>query len=155
MPELSVLNVDMHMATDTFIIKSLYVQNTIMLFSLGVVVLLLLHSLIKKKLKHTLAFSVWVVIIIWFFNSSFFGFSAVSVSPEGVYVNYGILSTRNAVLTLDSNWKIETYFGGIRRMKKLYFLRIADRESMKVRTGKGIMLLQEIGNAIERAKRKL
>ena len=141
------------MAPDTFIFKSIYVQNTIMLFSLGVVVLLLVHSVIKKKLKHAIAFSIWVVIVIWFFNSPFFGFSAVSVTPERIYLNYGILSSRNTALPLDSPWKIETYFGGIRKMKKLYFLSIADRESMKVRTGKGLMRLQEIGNAIEKQKK--
>ena len=142
---------DKHMDPATFIIKSLYVQNTIMLLSLGVVVLLLLRSLIKKKLKHTLVFSVWVFIVIWFFSSPFFGFSAVSVRPEGIYINYGIISLRNSQLPLDSQWKIETYFGGIRRTKKLYLLRVGDHESMKVRA-KGLNLLQEIGNAIDKMR---
>ena len=141
------------MSPETFIIKSLFVQNMIMLFSLSIVVFLLIRSLVKKKVKHTIVFSVWVLIVFWFFNSPFFGFSAVSVSPGGIQLNYGILSfTKNTVLPLDSPWKIETSFSGIRKMKKLYFIRIADHKSMKVRIRQGFILLQDIGNAMDRMK---
>ena len=142
------------MIPETFIIKSLFIQNTIMLFSLSIVVFLLIRSLAKKKVKHTIVFSVWVLIVFWFFNSPFFGFSAVSVSSGGIQLNYGILSfTKNTVLPLDSPWKIETSFSGIRKMKKLYFIRIADRKSMKVRGGKDYILLQAIGRAIDNGLR--
>jgi len=138
------------MIAQTFIIKSLYVQNMIMLFSLSIVVFLLTRSLLKKKLKHTIVFSVWVLIIFWFFNSPFFGFSVVSISPGGIQLNYGALSfKKNTVLPLDSPWKIETSFSGIRKMKKLYFLKIGDHRSMKVRGVKDFRLLQAIGRAIE------
>jgi len=143
------------MMPETFIIKSLFVQNMIMLFSLSIVVFLLVRSLVKKKVKHTIVFSIWVLIVLWFFNSPFFGFSAVSVSPGGIQLNYGILSfTKNTVLPLDSPWKIETSFSGIRKMKKLYFIRIADRKSMKVRIRQGFVLLQDIGSAIDGNKSK-
>lgn len=140
------------MATQIFVIKSLYIQNTIMLFVLGVVVFFLVFSLVKKKPKHLIASFLWLIIAVWFFNSPFFGFSAVSVSPEGIRLNYGILSLRNDLLPIDSPWKVETRFSGIRKMKKLYLIRIADRESMKVRRNEGLDLLEKIGGAIEDMK---
>ena len=140
------------MATQIFIIKSLYIQNAIMLFVLGVVVFFLMYSLFKKKPKHLIASIVWIIITVWFFNSPFFGFSAVSVSPEGIRPNYGVLSLRNDLLPINSQWQIETHLSGLRKMKKLYLIRIADRESMKVRRNGGLSLLEEIGGAIEDMK---
>ena len=137
------------METQTFIIKSLFVQNTIMLLSLGVVLFLFVLSLTKKRQKSVIATLIWIVIMFWFFNSPFFGFSAVSVSREGVRLNYGILSMRNDLLPLESSWKIENYFGGIRRMERLHFLRIGNRESMKVRGAEDLKTLQEIGKAVD------
>jgi len=122
-----------------------------MLLSLGVVLFFLFRSLWRKKLKHVFVFSIWVLIVLWFFNSPFFGFSTVCVSTEGIRLNYGALSSRNTVLPLDSSWKIEIYLSGIRKMKKLYFIRIADHQSMKVRVGK-LSLLKEIGGAIDKRK---
>ena len=139
------------MIPQTFIIKSIYVQNTIMLFSLGVVLFFLFRALWRKKIKHAAVFSIWVLIVFWFFNSPFFGFSTVCVNTEGIRLNYGVLSSRNTVLPVDSSWKIETYLSGIRKMKKLYFIRIADHQSMKVRGGK-LSLLKEIGGAIDKIK---
>jgi len=140
------------MAPQIFVIKSLYIQNTIMLFVLGVVVFFLVYSLAKKKPKHLIASFLWIIIVVWFFNSPFFGFSAVSVSPEGIRLNYGILSLRNDLLPIDSPWKVETHLSGIRKMKKLYLIRIAARESMKVRRNNGLDLLEKIGGAIEDMK---
>jgi len=139
------------MVSQTFIIKSIYIQNSIMLLSLGVVLFFLFRSLWRKKLKHAAIFSIWVLIVFWFFNSHFFGFSTVCVSTEGIRLNYGFLSSRNTALPLDSSWKIETYLSGIRKMKKLYFIRITDHQSMKVRGGK-LSLLKEIGGAIDKRK---
>ena len=85
----------------------------------------------------------------WFFNSPFFGFSAVSVSREGIRLNYGILSLRNDLLPLESSWKVENYWGGIRKMERLHFLRIGDRESMKVSGAEALKNLQDIGSAID------
>lgn len=139
------------MATQTFLIKSLYIQNTIMLFVSGVLVFFLLYSLVKRKPKHLIASLVWIIIVVWFFNSPFFGFSAVSVSPEGIRLNYGILSLRNDLLPIDSQWKVETHLSGLRKMKKLYLIRIASHESMKVRRNEGLVL-EKIGGAIEDMK---
>jgi len=140
------------MATQIFVIKSLYIQNAIMLFVLGVVVFFLVYSFAKSKLKYLIASFVWIIIVVWFFNSPFFGFSAVSVGPEGIRLNYGILSLRNDLLPIESQWKVETHFSGIRKMKKLYLIRIGDRESMKVRRNEGLRLLERIGGAIEDMK---
>jgi len=142
------------MTTQTFIIKSLFVQNSIMIMALGAVIFFLVFALIKKKPKHLIASFVWIIIVVWFFNSPFFGFSTVSVEPEGIRLNYGILSLRNDLLPIDSPWKVETRFSGIRKMKKLYLIRIADRESMKVRRNEGLNLLEKIGGAIEDMKPK-
>ena len=139
------------MTTKSFVIKSLYIQNTIMLFVLGVVICFLVYSLVKRKPKHLIASFVWIIIVAWFFNSPFFGFSAVSVNPEGIRLNYGMLSLRNDLLPIDSPWKVETHLSGLRKMKKLYLIRIADRESMKVRRNEGLVL-EKIGGAIEDMK---
>ncbi len=137
------------METETFIIKSIFVQNTIMLLSLGVVLFIFILSLKKKRQKSVVASLIWIGILFWFFNSSFFGFSAVSVNREGIRLNYGVLSLRNDLLPLNSSWKVEQYFGGLRRMKRLHFLRIGNHESMKVRGGPAMKNLEEIGAAID------
>ncbi len=103
----------------------------------------LVYSLVKRKPKHLIASLVWMIIVVWFFNSPFFGFSAVSVSSEGIRLNYGVLSLRNDLLPIDSQWKVETHLSGLRKMKKLYLIRIADHESMKVRRDVGLGLLEK------------
>ncbi|MBW1780902.1 MAG: hypothetical protein JRL30_09210 [Deltaproteobacteria bacterium] len=140
------------MTTQTFIIKSLLVQNSIMLVSLGAVVFFLVVALLKKRPRHLIAALVWVAIVLWFFNSAYFGFSTVSVSPQGICPNYGILSLRNNLLPVDSPWKIETTFSDIRKMKKVYFIKIGDHSSMRVKGSDGYALLEKIGEAIERNK---
>jgi hypothetical protein len=140
------------MTLQVFIIKSLFVQNSIMLISLGAVVVFFAFALMKKKLKHLMAALVWAGIVLWFFNSAYFGFSAVSVGPEGIRLNYGVLSLRNDLLPIDSPWEIDTAFSDIRKMKKVYFIRIGDRDSMRVRGDEGRALLEKIGEAIEGRK---
>jgi hypothetical protein len=137
------------MDTDTFIIKSVYVQNGIMLTFLGVAIAFLVHSVFKKRPKHIAVFSVWVLLVIWFFNSPFFGFSAVSAGPEGININYGVLSFQNSRLPLDSTWEVKTYLGGIRKNRRLYYIIIGGHRSMKVKW-EGEPLLREIGESIDR-----
>ena len=143
-----------YMETETFIIKSLFVQNAIMLLSFGLVLFLFILSIKKNRQKSVIASLIWIGILFWFFNSSFFGFSAVSVSKEGIRLNYGILSLRNDLLPLDSSWKVENYFGGLRKMKRLHFLRIGNHESMKVRGMEDLNYLQEIGSTIDLIRAK-
>lgn len=141
------------MNTETSIIKSIYVQNTIMLCFLGLAISFLLHSILKKRQRHIVVFSVWVLLVLWFFNSPFFGFSVVSVSPEGIKLNYGILSIRNDLLPIDSKWEVRIYLSGIRKNKKLFFISVGERQSMKVKDLKDLQLLEKIGESIERMKR--
>jgi len=123
-----------------------------MLFALGLVLFFLFYSLIKKKPKHLLASAIWLVIVLWFFNSSFFGFSTVSVSPEGIEVNYGILSWRNDVLPITAHWEIVTTPSGIRRLRKVHIIKIGNHESMKVRSGNDVNFLKNIGAAIDECR---
>ncbi|MGD8229220.1 MAG: hypothetical protein PVH82_02940 [Desulfobacteraceae bacterium] len=140
------------MDSELFIIKSLFIQNAIMLISLGVVFSLLIHALIKKRRKHSAVFTIWLVLVLWFFNSAIFGFSAVSVSQEGIRLSYGVLSLRNDLLPLDSEWKVETYLSGIRKSKRLYYITIGGRQSMKVKGEDKRQLLQKIGESIDHMK---
>jgi hypothetical protein len=140
------------MDAEIFIIKSLFFQNAIMLISLGAVFFLLIHSIMKKKRKHTAVFTIWVVLVLWFFNSTLFGFSAISVGQEGIRLNYGMLSLRNDLLPLESEWKVETYLSGIRKNKRLYLITIGGRQSMKVKGEENLRQLQSIGESIDRMK---
>jgi len=140
------------MTTQVFIIKSLLIQNGIMLVSLGAVIAFFAFGFTKKKPRHLIAALVWAALVLWFFNSAYFGFSAVSVGAEGIRLNYGVLSFRNDLLPIHSPWKIETDFSDIRKMKKVYLIRIGDRNSMRVRGNEGRLLLERIGEAIERGR---
>ena len=141
------------MAEQTYLIKSLHVQNGIMLFSLGLVLLFFVWALVKRRPKHAIASLVWVGIVLWFFNSAYFGFSAITVGPAGIKLNYGILSFRNDHFPIVSPWRIKTDFSDIRKLKRVYMLDISGRESMKVKGAEGLAHLKEIGRAIDRAKK--
>lgn len=140
------------MEAETFVIKSLAAQNSIMLAALSVVILIVLRAILKRRPKHLLAALIWTGIVIWFFNSPYFGFSEVSVSRKGIRLNYGVLSFRNDLLPTRSPWNIETVYPDIRKMKKVYFIRIGDRNSMRVKGSSGYAILEKIGQAIERKK---
>ncbi|RLF60322.1 MAG: hypothetical protein DRN37_02990 [Thermoplasmata archaeon] len=141
------------METQIFVIKSLLVQNSIMLISMGVVLFFLGRAFFKKNTKHVLVFLVWLGIVVWFFNSPFFGFSVVTVNKKGIAIDYGMLSFRNVVLPLDTQWKIETSPSGILKTSKLYYIRFGDHQSMKVKGKKDVELLHRIGRAVERIKK--
>lgn len=142
----------MIMDTPFFVIKSLWVQNSVMLLALGLVLSFLFYSVIKQKPKHLLASAIWLAIVLWFFNSSFFGFSTVAVNPEGIKVNYGILSWRNDLLPITSRWEIVTTPSGIRKLKKVHFIKIGNHKSMKVRGVNDVNLLKHIGAAIDECR---
>ena len=125
-----------------------------MLLALGLVLFFILYSLVKKKPKHLLASIIWLAIALWFFNSPFFGFSTVAVSPGGIEINYGILSIRNDHLPITSTWKIVTAPTGFRKLKKVHLIRIGTHESMKVRGIKDLDLLKSIGAAIDEYRKK-
>ncbi len=141
------------MEGQTFVIKSLMVQNAIMLFALGIVVFFLMRALMKGRLKHVVVFVVWVGIVLWFFNSPFFGFSRLSVNPGGIQVRYGILSFRNTTLPLETKWEIETSTSGIIKTTKLYDICVGEHRSMRVKGKRELELLQKIGGSIDGAKK--
>jgi len=140
------------MTSQTFIIKSLIIQNSIMLISFGIVMAFLAAALYRKRPRHAAASLVWSALVLWFFNSAYFGFSAVSVGAEGIRLNYGILSLRNDLVPIDSPWKIDSVFPDIRKVKKVYLIRIGGHNSMRVSGADGRALLEKIGEAIERQK---
>jgi hypothetical protein len=142
------------MEPQTFVIKSLVVQNGIMLFSAGIVLFFLGRAFVKKNATHVAVFLVWLGIVVWFFNSSFFGFSAVTVSGRGIAIDFGILSFRNTVLPLSTPWKIQTTPSGLLKTSKLYFIRLGDYPSMKVKGKKEVELLHRIGDAVEHARKR-
>jgi hypothetical protein len=140
------------MPAEVFTIKSLLLQNTLMLGALGITILFLIRAIWKKRRKHIIVFSIWSCLVVGFFNSSLFGFSEVRVTPKGLRINYGLLSLRNSVLPLHSDWSIQKHRGGLRKTKRLYSLVIAGKESMRVRGGGGLKLLDTIGRSIDRMK---
>jgi len=142
------------MEPQTFVIKSLLVQNGIMLLSVGIVFFFLGRAFLKKNAKHVVVFLVWLGIVVWFFNSPFFGFSTVTVSGKGIEVNYGILSFRNTTLPLDTQWKIETTASGLLKTTRLYSIRFDGHLSMKVKGKKDVELLRRIGDAVERVRKQ-
>jgi hypothetical protein len=138
------------MDSQLFIIKSLYVQDGIMLAALAGLIFLLVRSIARKKIKTMIAVLIWIGIVLWFFNT-FFGFSTVRISPEGIELKYGLISPRNTVLPIDSKWKIENYLSGIRRNRRLFYIEIDGRQSMRL-TGRHAQVLEEIGAAIDAMK---
>ena len=139
-----------NMETQTFFIRSVMVQNVIMGVIAAIIVGVLIRSIRKQKISHIIAVAMWGLIAVWFFNGPFWGFSAVTVSPEGLKVHYGFLSVyRNTTLPVDTHWKIRKYLGGIRRLKNLYFFQLANHQSLKVRGRDKFEVLQALGAAID------
>jgi type IV secretory pathway VirB3-like protein len=140
------------MGPQFFAIKSLWIQNTIMLSALGLVLFFIFYFMAKRKPRHILAAVIWLFIVLWFFNSPFFGFSTVTVNPQGIEINYGVLSLRNGRLPISAPWKIITEPSGIRKLKRIHLIKIGNHESMKVRGLKDLDLLKSIGAAIDEYK---
>jgi len=140
------------MPAEVFTIKSLLIQNAIMLGAFGITLFFLIRAIWQRRRKHIVVFLIWSCLVVGFFNSPLFGFSEVRVSHQGVGLTYGYLSLRNSVLPLHVDWRIERHWAGLRKAKRLYSLVIDGKESMRVRGGKGLELLNTIGEAIDRMK---
>ncbi len=139
------------METQIYYIRSIAVQNLIMGIVTALIFVLLAISLWRRKRRHTIALVIWAAITLWFFNSPLWGFSAVTVSPVGLEIDHGFLSVfKNSRLPPDTNWKIHVYMGGIRRIKKLYYLELAGLKSLKVRGHDRLLVVQSIGAAVDR-----
>jgi len=139
------------MEAQTFFIRSVMVQNVIMGIIVAIIVGLLIRTIWEKKLNHVILVVIWGLFALWFFNGPLWGFSAVTVSPEGLKVHYGFLSVfQNTILPVDTHWKIRRYLGGIRKLKKLYFFQLSTRQSLKVRGRDKLEVLKALGAAIDR-----
>jgi hypothetical protein len=139
------------MATEIFFIRSLTIQNVIMGIIAAIIAGLLIRSILQRKSRNTVAVVIWALIALWFFNSPLWGFSAVTVSPDGLKIHYGFLSVfKNTSLPPATFWKIRVYMGGIKKVKKLYYLQFARHNSLKVRGADRVRTLQAIGAAIDK-----
>jgi hypothetical protein len=139
------------MEPQVFFIRSLTVQNVIMAVIVALILGVLIRCLMRQKASHVVAVLVWAVIALWFFNGPFWGFSAVTVSPDGIKVHYGFLSVfRNTTLPAETKWRVRKYLGGIRKLKNLYFFELKDHQSLKVRGPDKLEVLHAIGEAIDK-----
>jgi hypothetical protein len=116
----------------TFEIKSLLVQNLFMGFALAAVLFFLLRGVAKRNMLHVAVFSGWLLLVVWFFNSPFWGFSGVNLGRNGIEVHYGFLSLREQSLALNATCREVETRSGIMRTKTLYHLRLDGHRSMKV-----------------------
>jgi hypothetical protein len=141
----------MQMDSEIFFIRSVTVQNLIMGLALLIIAGLLLRFVTQHKFRHATAVGIWALIILWFFNSPLWGFSAVTISPQGLKLDYGFLSiAKNTTLPPDTAWKIHVYLGGIRKLQKLYYFQLTGHKSLKVQGPAGLASLQSLGAAIDR-----
>lgn len=139
------------MGTQTFYVRSVMVQNTIMGIAVAIIALLLIRFIMDRKHKQVILVASWGLFTLWFFNAPFWGFSAVTVSQQGLKIDYGFLSVyKNTTLPPDTAWKIHAYMGGIRRIKKLYYFQLAAHKSLKVKGPARLAALQSLGAAIDR-----
>lgn len=139
------------MEAQTFFIRSVMVQNVIMGIILAIIAGVLIRCIRRRQAKYTILAVIWAVIAFWFFNGPFWGFSAVTASPEGLKLHYGFLSVfRNTTLPSDTRWKIHKYLGGIRKLKNLCYFQLADHQSLKVRGPDKVETLKALGAAIDR-----
>jgi carbon starvation protein CstA len=138
------------MEPQTFFIRSVMVQNVIMGIIVAIIVGILIRSIRRQKATHVILVVMWALVAMWFFNGPLWGFSAVTVSPQGLEIHYGFLSVfRNVTLPVDTQWKIRRYLGGIRKLKNLYFFELSDRQSLKVRGADKVEVLKALGRAID------
>jgi hypothetical protein len=131
------------------------VQNVIMAIIVAIIAGVLIRCLWKLQGKNTIAVLIWAMIALWFFNGPLWGFSAVTVSPQGLQIQYGFLSVfKNTTLPVDTHWKICRYLGGIRKLKNLYYFQLMNHKSLKVRGADKLEMLQALGAAIDKINGK-
>ncbi len=139
------------MEPETFFIRSVMVQNVIMGVIVAIIVVVLVRCIRKQNFTHVILVVAWGLIAVWFFNGPFWGFSAVTVSPEGLEIHYGFMSVfRNTTLPVSSQWKIRRYLGGIRKLKNLFYFHLPEHDSLKVRGADKLEIMKALGAAIDR-----
>ena len=141
------------MPVKIFVLKSLFVQNMVMALAMGVALFLLYLGVKRKKLRQIVLFSIWVVLILWFFNSSMWGFSAVTIGDKGIKLRYGFLSFKNIILPLNTPFSIQTENSGFPKYRKLYVLKIGDRKSMRL-SGREYQKLKQVDTGLKAILKK-
>ncbi len=126
------------------------VQNIIMGVIVAIIAILSIRFALKQRHRHVTLVLVWGIAVLWFFNSSLWGFSAVTVKPEELKIQYGFLSIfKNATIPLHTRWKISRYLGGIRKLENLYYFQLSNHRSLKVRGEEKLKLLHALGATID------
>ncbi len=120
------------MPVKVFVLKSLFVQNMVMALGICVVLFLLYRGVKKKNIRQIILFCIWTGVIFWFFNSSLWGFSTVTIKNNGIKLRYGFLSFKDTILPLNTPFIIETENSGFPKYRKLYVLKIGNRRSMRL-----------------------
>lgn len=132
----------------TFVLQPLWLQNVVMSTALGIVVFFLLRGAFRKNKTQILVFSCWLIMIFWFFNGPFWGFSALTVSRQGIVLHYGWLSLlKNGQLPLASRWQLKESNTGFPRYRKLYYIEVDGQKSMRL-TATDYPKLQEVARAL-------
>jgi hypothetical protein len=138
------------MEAQTFFIRSVLVQNVVMAVVMAIVVGLLIRFIKRRDTKYIVLVAFWGCVSFWFFNGPLWGFSAVTVKPQGLQLHYGFLSVfRNTTLPPDSPWKIKKHLGGIRKLKNLRYFSLPGHQSLKVRGEEKFEILKALGAAID------
>ncbi len=120
----------------TFVFVPLWFQNLIMLSSLTLVFLFFLYSVKKQKSRLCWISIFWLLLIFAFFNSRFWGFSRISISPQNIQLDYGILSIKkNKTLSYPVTCHITKTISSI-PFKETFYLVINSSRSMGVSTSK-------------------
>lgn len=139
------------MQRSTVIIKSLLVQNAVMGLALALVLGLFLLAFLRGKRGTGVLALVWLAGVLWFFNSPLWGFSAISVKPGGVELRYGFLAVlKNTTIRGEPEVRIVSEFARFPQNRKLYWLQIGSRRSMKVDRG-GYQKLQAARQRLQAA----
>lgn len=138
------------MIEQNLVIKALYVQNGLMITIFGVIFFLILLGIWKKNFRFVGICSLWIVLFFWFFNSQFWGFSALTLKDERIYLRYGLCSIfKNKSVSTQIRPKIESDFSGFPQYKHLYFLVIGNYKSMGVEK-ENKEVLEEIIDRLEK-----
>ncbi len=120
----------------TFVFVPLWFQNLIMVFSLALVLAFFVYSIKKQKPRFCWISLIWLFLIFAFFNSRFWGFSSITIYPERVKLNYGILSIKkNKTLSYPVSCSITKEISKI-PFKETFYLVIDTSKSMGVTSSK-------------------
>ncbi len=130
-----------------FTIIPLWIENTVMLSCIFILSGGIIYGIKKHNSKIIFICIAWFLLSIYFFNSHFWGFSSISISSEGVKLNYGILSIeKNKILSPPISCSITHKVSKI-PFRETYYLVINNYHSMGL-TSKKLDSLKKICNIL-------